>query len=310
MAKTRTERLLICAASLWLAIAAAWPASPSRPSSPTAAAPACSLEQVAVRTGDGVLLDGLLYRAAGKAGAKAILLVHGFGGNFYSGYFPAVAQSAASRGYACLALNMRDHDSGPKVSDFTDNQADIAAGLAYLRTLGHSRLVLLGQSMGTNRVLYYEAQSADPSLSATVLVSGPGNLFEWNARQFGQKPAQASVDDALSLQAAGRAEQLMLVDLGPLGKALYSARYLLSLRGPAARSDPYSNIQKVTTPILIVQGTADRLIEPEVGARLKGAATSSPRVDLVRLEGADHSFAKEEATLAHRVLAWLKEAAP
>jgi pimeloyl-ACP methyl ester carboxylesterase len=182
--------------------------------------------------------------------------------------------------------------------------------LAYLRKLGYSKLVLLGQSMGTNRVLYYQASTSDPSVAATVLVAGPGNLFEWNVWQFGRKQAQAIVDEALTLQAAGQEQQLMLVDLGPLGKSLYTARYLLSLRGPKARSDPYQNIQKVANPVLIVQGTADKLVDPGTATRLKRAATSSPKADLISIDGAGHSYRGQEVVLAQRILAWLEEAAP
>ena len=303
------KAVTICAASLLLGSITAWQDLSSRPSSVPASTPACSVEQVALRTADGVLLDGVTYRPASRPRSSAILLVHGFGSSFYSGYFPQFAKAAAEEGYVSLALNMRDHDTGPKVSDFTDNETDIAAGLAYLRKLGHSRFVLLGQSMGTNRVLYYHAASGDPAIAATVLVSGPGNLFAWNVWQFGRKKAEATVDEALALQAAGHEQQLMLLDLGPLGKALYTARYLLSLRGPKARSDPYQNIQKVASPILIIQGTADKLIEPEVAARLKRAAASSPKVDLIYLDGADHSFTAQGVILAQRVLTWLKEVA-
>lgn len=271
---------------------------------------ACSFEQVALRASDGVSLDGVLYRPAGRPRPAAFLLVHGFGGNFYEAFFPAFAQAAAEQGYVSLALNMRDHDTGPKVSDFLDNRTDIATGAEYLRKLGHARLVLLGHSMGTNRVLYYQAETGDPGIIATVLVAGPGNLFEWNVWQFGREKAQARVNEALALQAAGHEQQLMLVDLGPLGKALYTARYLLSLRGPNAQSDPYKNILKVRTPILIVQGTADKLIGPGIADRLRGAAPSGARVDVIRIEGADHALKSHEEILTRRVLAWLKEVAP
>ncbi len=300
----------LCAAALLLGSVTTWAAFPPHQSPASAATPACSVELVALRTSDGASLDGLLYRPAANPRSRAILLVHGFGSNFYSAYFPLFAKAAAGQGYASLALNMRDHDTGPKVSDFTDNEADIAAGLGYLHKLGYSQVVLLGQSMGTNRVLYYQAATGDRSIAATLLVSGPGNLFEWNVWQFGREKAQATVNEALALQAAGHEQQLMLIDLGPLGKALYTARYLLSLRGPKARSDPYQNIPKVSNPILIVQGSADKLVEPGTAARLKRAATSSPRVELIQFDGADHSFRQQEAALAQRVLAWLKEAAP
>ncbi len=298
------------AVTLFLVSAATWAAISSRHSPAPAPTPACSVEQVALPSAGGAMLDGVLYRPVVKPRSIAILLVHGFGSNFYSAYFPLFARTAAEQGYVSLALNMRDHDTGPKVSDFVDNEADISTGLAYLRRMGHSKLVLLGQSMGTNRVLYYQAATGDSTIGATVLVSGPGNLFEWNVWQLGRKYAQATVDEALTLQSAGHEQQLMLVDLGPLGKALYTARYLLSLRGPNARSDPYQNIRKVIDRILIIQGTADRLIEPGVAERLQRAATSSSKADLIYIEGADHSFKNHEAVLAQRVLAWLKEVAP
>jgi len=295
--------LVLSSAGLWAAV------SSVRPSIP-ASANTCSIEQVALRTADGVLLNGLLYRPLTNPRSSAILLVHGFGGNFYEAYFPVFAQEAAAQGYTTLALNMRDHDAGPKVSAFTDNETDIGTGLAYLRKMGHSRFVLLGQSMGTNRVLYFAAVSNDSTIAATVLVSGPGNLFEWNVMQFGREKAQASVDEARALETTGHEREIMVVDLGPLGKALYTPRYLLSLRGPEARSDPYQNIQKVKNPIFILQGAADKLIAPDIATRLKKAAASNSKVDVVYVEGAGHSFAGQETVLEERVLAWLKEVAP
>ncbi len=287
-----------------------WTAVSSFPSSILAPANAYSIEQTALRTSDGVLLNGLLYRPVAASRSTAILLVHGFSGNFYEAYFPQFQQEAAAQGYAALALNMRDHDAGPKVSAFSDNEADIGAGLAYLRKLGYLKFVLLGQSMGANRVLYFEAVSNDTTIAATILVSSPGNLFEWNVWQFGREKAQASVNEALALQAAGRERELMLVDLGPVGKALYTPRYLLSLRGPGARSDPFQNIQKSNSAILILQGTADKLIPPDIATRLKKAAPSNPRAEVVYVDGAGHSFAGQEPALAQRILAWLKEVAP
>jgi pimeloyl-ACP methyl ester carboxylesterase len=307
---SRQIRLSPIAGILLLVSITGWAALDSRPLEvPSQHAP-CFVEQVRLTTRDGARLDGIFYQRVANPRQTAILLVHGFGGNFYSEYFPAFAKAALEQGYSCLALNMRDHDTGPKTSDFAGNEADIAAGVEYLREQGYSRLVLLGQSMGTNRVLYYQAAAGSLNVVATVLVSGPGNLFEWNVWQFGRKKAQATVDEALAMRAAGQENQLMVVDLGPLGKALYTPRYLLSLRGPDARSDPYQNIEQVTNPILIVQGKADKLIEPGIGERLRRAAKRSSKADLIYVEGAKHTFEGQEALLAEHILAWLKEVAP
>ena len=269
------------------------------------AKPAVSLEQVRLTTSDDVRLDGIVYHPAATPRPLGLMLVHGFGGNFYGAYFPYLGRAAAQQGIVVLALNLRDHDTGPKTSDFIGNQSDIAAGVQHLRSLGAAKIVLLGQSMGTNRVLYYQAASGDPTIAATVLVSGPGNLFEWNVWQFGQKRAQETVQDALRMQAAGRDRDLMLVDLGPLGKALYTPRYLLSLRGPNAKSDPYHNIQKVKNPVLILQGKADKLVAPEIAERLRKAAGNSRKVDVLYVEGADHGFTSQQPVLADLVLGWI-----
>jgi pimeloyl-ACP methyl ester carboxylesterase len=284
-----------------LVLCAAW-ALAQTPLAPVPASGSCSSELVTVRTADGIRLQGIVFHAP-KPRATALMLVHGYGGTFYGAYFAKLGEAAAKAGYDTLSLNMRDHDTGPKKSSFTDNQADIATGAAYLRQLGHKHLVLLGQSMGTNRVLYYQASSADPGIAATVLVSGPGDLFEWNVWQFGKEKAQAQVDEALKLQQAGHEEELMMVDLGPLGKALYTARYLLSMRGPDRRSNPYTNLAKVKNPVLIVQGAADKLIAPDIGKKLQTAA--GPTAVLATIDGAEHGFDNHESQLIDKILAWL-----
>jgi pimeloyl-ACP methyl ester carboxylesterase len=303
-------RLRTLLSNALLPLCIAWPvawAMGQTPPAPISTSAACSSELVAFRTADGVRLQGIVFRAS-KPRPNALLLVHGYGGTFYGAYFAKLGEAAAQAGYDTLAVNMRDHDAGPKKSSFTDNQSDIAAGAAYLRQLGHKRLVLLGQSMGTNRVLYYQAATGDPDIAATILVSGPGDLFEWNVWQFGKEKAQASVDEALKLQRAGHEEEMMTVDLGPIGKALYTPQYLLSMRGPDRRSNPYTNLAKVKNPILIVQGTADKLIAPDIGKRLQTAA--GPTAVLANIEGAEHGFENHESPLIEKILAWLSTVAP
>jgi pimeloyl-ACP methyl ester carboxylesterase len=100
----------------------------------------------------------------------------------------------------------------------------------------------------------------------------------------------------------------MLVDLGPLGKALYSAEHLVSVRGPRTRSDPYANIASLTLPLLLVSAGADRLVDPDVGRRLRAAAARAPRVDLVDIPGADHGFSAHHGELATAVERWLADA--
>ena len=266
-----------------------------------------STEVVRLRTPDGVETAGLVYRPAGRPPRAGVALIHGYASNFYSGTTGHLSRGLAERGFTTLAINMRDHDAGPKTTLFEENRWDEQTAVDELARRGAAPLALVGSSLGTNRVLFYAAETQDPRVRAVVLVAGPGNAFEWNVQRFGREAATRSLEEAQRLQAAGRGKELMLVDLGPLGKALYSADHLVSLRGPQTKSDPFRNIARVRTPILLVYATVDRLADLVVGQRLKAAAALSPRVDLVEIAGADHSFSSHQAQLASVVERWLGE---
>jgi alpha-beta hydrolase superfamily lysophospholipase len=225
----------------------------------------------------------------------------------YSGVPGRLAGALGERGFAALAVNLRDHGGDAKTTLFEEGRWDVLAAVDELSRRGYEPLAVVAHSLGTNTALYVAAETRDPRLRALVLIAGPGNAFEWNVRLFGRERATAVLEEALLLQAAGRGRELMRVNLGPLGWAVYSADHLVSLRGPATRSDPYRNAATVTVPILIVHAGADRLVDPDVARRLRAAATAAPRVDLVELPGADHGFSGHQAPLADAVERWLAE---
>jgi pimeloyl-ACP methyl ester carboxylesterase len=263
-------------------------------------------ELVQVTTADGTRLDGALWKPpAGFAVNVGLLLVHGYAGNYYTGW-PRLAEALAGQGYLTLALNMRDHDLTPQTSQFEDNRLDIEAGMKLLAGRGASHFILVGQSLGTNRVLFYQAETADPRVRGLVLMAGPGNLLEWNTRLFGPGRALSVLAEAQRLIREGRGAELMLVDLGPLGKALYSANHVVSLRGPTTRSDPFQNIARVRVPVLIFHGTADRLADPSVAEQLKAAAVAAPGTELHMIPGAGHALTERVDDIVPILGAWLE----
>jgi alpha-beta hydrolase superfamily lysophospholipase len=264
-------------------------------------------ELVRLTTTDGRQNAGLVHAPAGRAPRGGVGFVHGYASNFYSEPTASLARALAERGFLALAANGRDHDGGPKTTRFEDNRWDEQALADELARRGAAPLVLVGSSLGTNRVLYYLAETRDPRIRAVVLLSAVGNPFEWNVRQFGREQATRVLEEAERRQREGRGRQLMLVDLGPLGQALYSADHLVSLRGPGTRSDPFRNIVQLTVPVLLVSAGADGLVDLETSRRLRAAATAAPRADLVEVAGADHSFSRHGGELASVVEKWLGE---
>ncbi|MBW1751842.1 MAG: alpha/beta fold hydrolase [Deltaproteobacteria bacterium] len=262
-------------------------------------------------TADGVKLTGALRQGQPGLQKAGVVMIHGYSGNFYSSIMEFLPEALTDRDFCSLAVNMRDHDRVPKKNLFEDNRHDIAAAVAEMERRGCSPIFLYGHSMGTNRVLYYQAATEDPRIAGMILTGPPGNLYEWNVRIFGQDAAAQLLRRAQDLKTAGKGNEWMLINLGPLGKTLYTANHLVSLRGPETVSDPYKNIGRISLPVLIVHGLADRLADPVVADRLSSHAGSGTKVNVVKIGGAGHSFRKHQQELVDTIYKWLhKHLAP
>ena len=263
------------------------------------------IEMVQLQTADGINLTGILRRPHTVQNNAGVVMIHGYSGNFYSGIMAFLPETLADFGFATLALNMRDHDRGPKKNRFEDNRYDITIAVDEMARLGYNPIFLFGHSMGTNRVLYYLAATGDPRIKGMLLTGPPGNLFEWNISVFGLKAASQVLRQAQDLVAGNKGDEWMLINLGPLGKALYTANHVVSLRGPKTVSDPYKNIARIFKPVLIVHGLADRLANPDVADRLLKSATPGIHVTVVKIPGANHRFSGHQQDLVNAVNKWL-----
>ena len=264
-------------------------------------------EPIRLQTTDGTWLDGVLRQPHPNQVEAGVLMVHGYGGNFYSGIMNFLPEALAEQGFTTLALNMRDHDLGPKKNLFEKNLQDIATGVDEMARRRYKNLFLYGHSMGTNRVLYYLAETQDPRITGIILTGPPGNLFQWNVRAFGLEAASEVLLRAQELQGAGKGDSWMLIDLGPLGKALYTANHVVSLRGPGTRSDPFTNIAQISRPVLIVHGLADRLADPSVADHLKNSGPGDNQITVRKIGAADHRFRNHQKELKEAITQWLGE---
>jgi pimeloyl-ACP methyl ester carboxylesterase len=264
-----------------------------------------SIQMVRLQTADGITLTGVLRQPHTVRINAGVVMVHGYSGNFYSGIMSFLPEALSDSGFATLALNMRDHDRDPKKNRFEDNRYDIAVAVDEMARLGYNPIFLFGHSMGTNRVLYYFATTGDSRIKGVLLTGPPGNLFDWNISIFGLKAASQVLAQAQDLVSKGKGDEWMLINLGPLGKALYTANHVVSLRGPETVSDPYKNISQIFKPILIVHGLADRLANPDVTDRLLKSAAPGIHVTVVKIPGANHGFSAHQQDLVNAVNKWL-----
>ncbi len=263
------------------------------------------VELVQLNTVDGVKLTGALRRPSSSRNLAGVVLIHGYSGNFYSSIMEFLPEALTGRGFCTLAINMRDHDRVPKKNLFEENRYDISAAVDEIDRRGCRPIFLYGHSMGTNRALYYQAVTKDPRIAGVILTGPPGNLYQWNVRIFGQTAAAQLLRRAQDLKAQGKGNEWMLINLGPLGKTLYTADHLVSLRGPETVSDPFKNIGRISMPVLIVHGLADHLADPKIADRLKQEAGLKTKVDVVKIAGAGHGFRGHQQKLEDTICGWL-----
>ena len=271
------------------------------------AAESGGIDLVRLTTADGVKLTSALRLPHPTRHNAGVVLVHGYRGNFYSSIMEFLPEALTDRGFCTLAVNMRDHDRVPKKNLFEENRHDIAAAVDEMERRGYNPIFLYGHSMGTNRVLYYQVATEDPRIASMILTGPPGNLYEWNVRIFGKEAAAQLLRRAQDLKTAGKGNEWMLINLGPLGKTLYTANHLVSLRGPETFSDPYKNIGRISLPILIVHGLADRLSDPVVADRLSSHAGVGSKVKVVKIPGAGHGFRGHQQELVGTIHKWLNK---
>ena len=98
----------------------------------------------------------------------------------------------------------------------------------------------------------------------------------------------------------------------PRDSEVYTRRTWWHSRGPeAVEAMACRQIGQVTTPVLLVQGTADFVVEPWEALELARVAREAGNddVEIAWVEGAEHSFAGHEMATLAVVARWLKRVA-
>jgi uncharacterized protein len=192
-----------------------------------------------LRTADGVTLRGSYLAAPDLAASDvAVLLAHGFMANRHKPSYARLAEGIARR-LPVLSLDMRGHGASGGRSTLGDREAmDVEAGAAWLRGVGHQRVVAIGASMGATSVLH--AASRGLPLTGVVTISAPA--------LFRMPPHGRSL------------AQLHEVWHSPWKRRVLRAGFGVALDGPEAWSyppHPEEMVRSIEAPLLFVHGDDD-----------------------------------------------------
>ncbi|HVI69072.1 MAG TPA: alpha/beta fold hydrolase [Magnetospirillaceae bacterium] len=285
-------------------------------------------------TEDGLRLMGIHYSGRDTC----VLEIHGMSGNFIENYYVHIlGEKLAAAGYGFIYGHNRGycHINGiptkPMRSDnngynstrlgamyelFEDCPKDISAWISKAKELGYKKIILLGHSLGCNKVVYYLHNHSDADIVGVILASPPDMVGLIELKRY-QPNHRELVEEARKLVAAGKPRQLLSGDIWG-GEYILSAQTYLGLfeeGGPAdnlsvnRNPETFNQLATIKQPILGIMGEHDdieiRDLRDDIQL-IKSKATSCEDFRVEFVSGANHDYQNREEEFADIVLSWLK----
>lgn len=277
-------------------------------------------------TTDNLRLMGLHY--PGKD--MCVLVTHRMGGSFAEDlYADVLGRELSVQGYGLLYGHSRGYGqissiatqplkkdngfsserAGSAYEIFTDSVMDIEAWLKTCRQLGYKKIILMGHSLGCNKVVYYLSQR-QPEEVVGVILAGPPDMHAFGEKY--QPDHKALVTRAKELVAAG--ERRRLLD----ETVLLSAQTYLSLfvhdeidTFPIKRNpETFQQLALINQPILGLMGEYDgieiRSVQDDIEL-VKSKATACPDFQIGIIKGGNHYYENREGSLAKTIFAWFNK---
>ena len=282
------------------------------------------VDLININSYDGVSLDGVFFVPAPGATPQgpvdALLLIHGSGGNFYRPATKAMGEDLRNRGYACLALNTKGHDTiwavqgegqyyGNAMEIVDNSRLDLRAGIDFLWEQGYRNIGILGHSMGAVKVGYYAATENDERVTTVIPISPVRLSYSYYMESEDAEEFREIIERADRLEAEDKAQELMEVRF-PISQ-MFSAFSYLDKHGPAEQYNLVTLSSKIKIPMLVMGGeleTHTRLLNCPQDMVM--SAINSPRAEYVIIAGGNHSLVNSLDQASETVLNWLASLAP
>ncbi|WP_240799825.1 alpha/beta fold hydrolase [Streptomyces sp. A1277] len=248
--------------------------------------------------------------ADGRAGdpGTVIVVAHGFTG---SADRPAVRRAVRtfSRYAAVVSFSFRGHGRSGGLSTVGDREVlDLAAAVAWARSLGHRRVVTVGFSMGGSVVLRHGALYADPAADG----EGAGPVAERGGRTGARTGTHA--DAVVSVSAPARwyyrgtapMRRLHWMVTRPTGRLVGRYGFRTRIHHDEWNPVPLSPVAAAAlippAPLLIVHGDRDPYFPLDHPRML--AAAAGEAADLWLERGMGHAENAAGETLLTRIADW------
>jgi len=237
-----------------------------------------------------VMLTGFMLVANGKGPHPTVLLLHGYPGNEKN---LDLAQSLRRAGYNVLFFHYRGawgsqghYTIGQQVDDVTAVLDHVRKNAKDLRA-DTGRISIVGHSMGGFTALRAAARHRE--IVCTVGLAAAN--FEHDT----------GMSEAEKQEFATYTDQLFMLNN-------YSGAIALAEIGANAEAFDVRNLADsfAGRPVLLITGTEDTSVPPQVQANIAAAFEKVPEIRLTaELIPGDHAFSVSRIRLQHRVIEWM-----
>jgi pimeloyl-ACP methyl ester carboxylesterase len=287
--------------------------------------------------GEDVALELVEFKSAGRDAQGAlfaphprafrpshngVVLVHGVESYWYSGPSMFLGCNLAAAGYTCLAYNGVHSGESFRTSEFETAVREVGDAVAFLHARGAEQIFLVGHSLGTPIVEYYQGNDPHPAVKALGLY-GPHIDIPRVTRDslLGPDLYEKFAAECRALVAAGKGEEIKLLPFREGRVIITSATTFLSYRDvERSRAAVADSIRQIGVPLLIVYDDADNIRgkgsttpRSAIAEEIKAHALKSPRVDVVVIPSRPgnsafeaHLFIGNENTVTSATAAWLE----
>ena len=283
------------------------------------------LDFIRFETSDHIELQGWLSNTDGET---AVIHMHGMSGNGYENAFLDTLHEACSKlGISFFAIDNRGRGI---ISSFWQNDElsrrgegvklggscfeildecvhDINGAINYLLSIGKTKFILQGHSLGCTKVVHYMNTQATDNIDKVILLA-PTDMVAWASRD---EKHEEYIAKARGLVESGQPTALVDAQCWPDETPL-SAQTYLSICVAGTSADIYSQrehgapLGNVGKPMIIVYGSEDVGIKETYGSIDEWKARTEATINkdttrIVTIEGASHSFRYLEEQLSDAI---------
>lgn len=274
-----------------------------------------TIDFIRFKATDGVELPGWLTN---KDSDVAAIHVHGMSGNGYENYFlDNLRDMYAKHNISFFTIDTRGRGiisdfrqgdgwkrGGSCFELFEESAHDIQGAIDYLKSIGKTKFILQGHSLGCTKVVNFVLNQPDEAVQK-VIVLAPTDMAGWG------KHTDTRYDEyiakARQLVADGKPDVILDAECG-YDKTPLSAATYLSIQEPGTPVDIYGDreggalLGRVDLPMLIAYGDDDIGIVKIDGTidkwQERVSKFKNPNTEITIIKGAAHGFRGYESQLA------------